>query len=281
MLRHMIRRFARTGAIVIGIVTSLPAVADTQFRVRRMTRSDVPFGKGQCDIRLPVDHEVEVAVRGDMVNIRTLQGRDARDDGSECNEPLPAGNLQDFSFEVRDSRGDIRLIDEPSRRNGNSAVVRIRDSAGGEGRYHFRLTWAIGGAGGSRQDFPPGRREPGFPGERRGAFSWNETIAFRGQGRGTVTLDGSPQHLSDLVLDIDRRGSLVISFRIEGGRTLAFSGNVVGQDGGRLRADVVSDDRSRLRGQMSISVDDRRNVNSVTASAGDGRDRLRLTWDRR
>ena len=42
-------------------------------------------------------------------------------------------------------------------------------------------------------------------------------------------------------------------------------------------------DRFRLRGQMFLSVNDRRNtVNTVTVNAGDGRgDRLRVTWDRR
>jgi hypothetical protein len=275
--------FCRIGVALLGMVAALPAVADTQFRVRRMTRNDVPLGKGQCDIRLQVDQEVEVAVRGDVVSIRTLAGRDARDDGSECNEPMPGGNLQGFNYEVKDSRGDIRLIDEPSRRNGYAAIVRIRDSSGGEGRYHFRLTWVIGGF---RQEIPPPpppRREPDYPGERRGGFLWNDTMAYRGEGRGTVTYDGSPQRLFGVVLDIDRRGRIVLSFRMEGGRTLAFSGTVVGQEGERLRAEVVTDDRFRLRGMMFLSVNDRRNtVNSVTVNAGDGRgDRLRVTWDRR
>lgn len=273
----MTNHLGRIGVVLLGLIAALPAVADTQFRVRRMTRNDVPLGKGQCDIRLQVDQDVEVAVRGDMVQIRTLQGRDARDDGSECNEPLPTGNLQGFNFEVRDSRGEIRLMEEPSRRTGYAAIVRIRDSAGGEGRYHFRLTWAIGGF--RAEPPPPPRREPDSPG--RGGFIWNDTMAYRGEGSGQVVFDGSPQRLFGVVLDIDRRGRLVISFRMEGGRTLAFSGNVIGQDGGRLRADVVSDDRFRLRGQMFISVDGRRHVNSVTATAGDGRDRLRVTWDRR
>jgi hypothetical protein len=275
----MTRLWCPITVTIFGLLAALPAAADTQFRVRRMMRNDVPMGKGQCDIRLQVDNEVEVAVRGDVVSVRTIAGRDARDDGSECNEPMPAGNVQGFNFEVRDSRGDIRLLDEPSRRSGGAAVVRIRDGAGGEGRYHFRISWAIGGF---RQEPPalPPRREPDFPGRRDG-FSWNDTVLFRGEGRGTATFDGTPQRLFGLVLDIDRRGRVVISFRMEGNRTLAMSGNLVGQDGGRLRADVVSDDRFHLRGQLFISVDDRRNVNSVTGSAGDGRDRLRITWDRR
>lgn len=140
--------------IVLMSLLSAPLLADTQFTVRRMTRNDVPLGKGQCDIRLQIDNEAEVSVRGDQVFIRTISGRDARDDGSECNDPLPARNVANFNYEVRDSRGEIVLLSEPSGRNG--AVVRIRDSKGGEGRYHFRLTWDMtgsrGGMGGGRFD---------------------------------------------------------------------------------------------------------------------------------
>ena len=121
---------------------ALPALADSRFRINRMTRNDVPAGKGQCDIRLMVDNEVEASVRGDTVFIRTLSGRDASDVGSECNAPLPARPLN-FGFEVKDSRGEIHLLSEPTRRTDWAAVVAIRDSKGGAGRYHFRLTWTI------------------------------------------------------------------------------------------------------------------------------------------
>ena len=47
-----------------------------------------------------------------------------------------------------------------------------------------------------------------------------------------------------------------------------------------LKADVGTEDR-RLRGPMWFSVDDRGNVHSVTIEATDGRDRMRLNWDRR
>ena len=131
-------------ALLMILIVS-PLLADTQFTVRRMTRNDIPLGKGQCDIRLQVDNEAEVSVRGDRVYVRTISGRDARDDGSECNEAFPVRNARNFNFEVRDRRGEIVLVDESGR---DGAVVRIRDSSGGEGRYHFRLTWDISGSGG-------------------------------------------------------------------------------------------------------------------------------------
>src|SRR4051812_1723042 len=112
----------RIGAFLLGAAFCLPAMADTQFRLRRASRNDIPLGRGQCDVRLQVDNEVEVSVRGDNVFIRTVSGRDAYDDGnSECNMPLPDRPVSDFRFEVKESRGDIRLIAEPSRRNNFSA----------------------------------------------------------------------------------------------------------------------------------------------------------------
>ena len=81
------------------VVAAWPALADTQFRVRQMTRNDIPPGKGQCDIRLRVDGEVEVSVRGDMVYVRTISGRGALDEGSECNESF--AGWEHPGFQVR------------------------------------------------------------------------------------------------------------------------------------------------------------------------------------
>lgn len=249
-----------------------------------MTRNDVPLGKGQCDIRLQVDGQVEVAVRGDMVSIRTISGRDARDDGSECNEPLPERGYRDFDFEVKDSRNEIRLLAEPSPRNDNTAMIAIRDSSGGFGRYHFRLSWAIGAAGGFP---PPGGGPPDFgrPGDRGrdGGFSWNNAIHFSSPGRGGSTLSGvGSQRLFDATVDIDRGGRVQVSFRTDSGRPITFSGSVIGREGEVLKADVAADDRMlRLRGPMYISLEGRERIFRITLEASNGRDNLRLNWDRR
>src|SRR3974390_1472295 len=81
----MQRFYSRIGISALLLCAALPAMADVQFRIRRMTRDDVPIGKGQCDIRLQGDDQAQVTVRGDMVFIRTISGRDPWDDGSECN----------------------------------------------------------------------------------------------------------------------------------------------------------------------------------------------------
>jgi hypothetical protein len=122
------------------------------------------------------------------------------------------------------------------------------------------------------------------PQERRGGpgFSWNNTIDFHGQGHGSSTLnDSAEQRLFNVSVNVDRGGKITVSFRGERGRPpLAFTGTVIASENGRLKADVVTEDR-RLHGPMYISVDDKRNVNSITLEATDGRDRLRVNWDRK
>src|SRR5439155_18148114 len=243
MLKAMrLSAICRNGSALLALCAALPAMAATRFQIRRMTRNDVPLGKGQCDIRLQVDNEVEVAVHRDTVSIRTISGRDARDDGSECNEPLPDRGIQNFNFQVLDSRNEIRLLAEPSRRNDSTAIVRIRDSDGGEGRYHFRLSWEMTGTdyrrGDDRRDSdrdrPPFR---GDPDDRRGppGFSWNNVVNFQGRGRGSASLSGfGEQRLSDVNVDIDRGGKIVVTFRAERGRPITFLGFLTAVEGGRL-----------------------------------------------
>jgi hypothetical protein len=258
------------GIIGLCLCAARPAAADTQFRIRRMTRNDVPVGKGQCDIRLQVDNEARVTVRGDMVFVRTLAGRDPWDDGSECNAPLPDRPMPGFHFEVKDSRNEIRLEEEPSPRNGFAAVVYIRDSASGVGRYHFRLSWDL-------RAVDLRTEEP----RREGGLAWNNVVHFHGDGRGVARMaDGFEQRLFDVNVDIDQSGRLVAVFHGERGRELVFNGNVTGREDGRWRADVASQDR-RLRGPLFLSVGERGEINSITLEAGDGRERMRLNWDRR
>jgi hypothetical protein len=273
--------------LLLVLAAALPALADTQFQVRRMTRDDVPIGKGQCDIRLQVDNEVEVMVRGDRVSIRTLAGQDARDDGSECNAPLPNRDISAFNFEVPESRNDIRLIAPPSPRNGFAAVVHIRDGSGGFGRYHFRLSWAMNGM--DYRNTPggpglgnPGRGREGFDGPRAApGFSWNNTVNFRGSGRGEAWLnDFGPTRLGEVNISIDRGGRIVAWFRTARGRGLSFNGSVMAREGERWKADVLTEDR-RYRGTLWFSVDPGGNVISLNTEVTDGRDHMQVNWDRR
>ena len=265
----------KIAVVWLGILTMLPAWANTQFRVRKMTRTDVPSGKGQCDIRLRIDDEAEVAVRGDFVYIRTISGRDGRDDGSECNEPLPNHPIEGFRFEKVDGRGEMILVSEPSRRSDYQAVVHIRDKDSGEGRYHFRLSWVITGE-------PERRFDHDDHDEHRGGLAWNNVLHFGGRGHGSSTTTSySAQRLSDANVDIDQGGRIVVSFRTDRGAPLTFSGSVIDFDERSIRAEVATDDRVRLRGEMHIARNERGEAYKINLDATNGQERLHLDWDHR
>lgn len=285
-------RAGRVLLVLACFAAALPAVADTRFRVRQMTRNDVPFGTGQCDIRLQIDDEAEVSLRGDTVYIRTITGRDGRDDGSECNEALPARDLQDFRFEVKESRGDIQLLAEPSRRSGYAAIVRIRDSKSGEGRYHFRIKWALTGGGGWRGRDEGSLRGPGEgswrgpdqgtlappPAERsRDLSRWDRTIFYTGRGRGRFFRPGQGQRrISGVVVRIERNGRVLTDLHTERGR-VSFGGRVVRVlDDGRIAAVVRSADGG-IDGEMLLVVSGDR-VRAIRMDTGSGRDRIELDW---
>lgn len=132
-----------------------------------MDRYDGPPGRGVCEIRLQVDNQSEITVDGDRVYMRTLSGQDGRDDGSACTVPLPGREVPGFNFEILERRGDIQLVEGPTRRNGGKVVVRVRDSQGGFGRYIFRISWAMEGVGGPPPPPPDRRDDDRRPPDRR------------------------------------------------------------------------------------------------------------------
>jgi hypothetical protein len=266
-----------------ALLAAAPIWGDAQFRVRQTTRNDIPPGKGQCDIRLQVDNEADIRLHRDMVIIHTIAGRDPFDDGSECNAPLPDRDFAGFNFEVLDSRNEIRLVEPPNFRNDFNAVVHIRDSAGGLGRYHFRVSWALSSDAGPRSDRPRDfdDRRPEGP---RG-FAWNNTLhtAMRGRGEAAMELRdrrGDVVPLDDVTVDVDRGGKVIVSFRSGRNAPVTFEGRVIGWDNGQMRADVSTMERFfRVSGPMNLSYDRTQNVVHIDMEAFDGQHRLRLKWD--
>jgi hypothetical protein len=238
-----------------------------------MTRTDVPAGKGQCDIRLRIDGEAEVTVRGDLVYIRAISGRGGRDDGSECNAPLPNRPVEGFHFEGIDGRGEVRLISEPSRQTDFQAVVHIRDSESGEGRYHFRLSWTMS---------DPDRAHFDRPEDQRGGLAWNNALHLSGRGHGTSKSTGNgEQRLANVTVDIDHGGKILVSFRTDAGRPLSFTGSVIEFDQAMMKAEVTTEDQAGLRGSMYLSRNDHGDVYRISLDATNGQDRLHLDWARR
>lgn len=122
--------------------TLLCAQQDPVFRPKQMRDYNPRAADGRCVIRVRLDDESDVELRGDRVLLRTITGRPGRDDGSECSQPLPAGGFTKFAFRGIDGRGEVRLVQEPRLGNQWTAIVAIRDKKGGDEGYTFELSWS-------------------------------------------------------------------------------------------------------------------------------------------
>jgi hypothetical protein len=137
----------------------------TVFTVRRTSDWSPNRRDGRCTIRVRIDDDSDVELRGDQIRIRVLRGGPGRDEGSECNAPLPtSANISDFRFRGREGRGNPRLVQEPNRGNYYVAVVNVQDPKGGDEGYTFELTWNSdgyeSGGGGIFPDRPTTRPNP-------------------------------------------------------------------------------------------------------------------------
>lgn len=106
----------------------------------RISPYDAAAPAGVCDLRLHVDHEVELLVRGEEIAYEIRRGAPPKPAESSCNQPLPAGASR-IEVTRQRGRGKVTLLDRPSAGNHGTARILIADSAGGSDLYHIRISW--------------------------------------------------------------------------------------------------------------------------------------------
>jgi hypothetical protein len=95
---------------------------------------------GRLRWRGTVDGESQLLVRRSDVESRTLSGLPASGITFNFTAPLPR-RTTDVRLEKKKGRGVVEIVQQPSRNNDFSVVVRIRDEKGGAGDYEFELIW--------------------------------------------------------------------------------------------------------------------------------------------
>jgi hypothetical protein len=99
------------------------------------------YGAGALEWRGAVDDVVEIRVQGRRVDYVTRSGATARDVQSRVSGAgLPE---RDVTVALRNTqgRGNVWVAQQPSARNGYTAIIRVQDSQGGFGYYDFQATW--------------------------------------------------------------------------------------------------------------------------------------------
>jgi len=95
---------------------------------------------GRVRWRGRVDDEADIHLRGDRTEVRTISGAPASGGPGQFTAPLPQ---RPVNVRVRKTkgRGSVDIVQQPSRTNGFTAVVRIRDPKGGSDDYEFEAIW--------------------------------------------------------------------------------------------------------------------------------------------
>jgi hypothetical protein len=164
------------------------AQGEFQMQPRHMSGWNPNAGQGRCRLLLWVDQRADVRIRGFDVWVKTLQGAPSRDEGSECDQPMPA-TVQSFNIRTVKARGKVWVSQTPSPQNRYQAVISIDDHQGGASSYVIEVNWVRGG-GPSLPGPPP---VPSFDEVRACQDGVRDQFLRRNQGnRATINFQGSP-----------------------------------------------------------------------------------------
>jgi len=95
---------------------------------------------GRLRWRGTVDEESQLLVRHSDVEARALSGLPPSGITFNFTSPLPRRAV-DVRLEMKKGRGEVQIVQQPSRSNDFTVVVEIRDGKGGASEYEFELSW--------------------------------------------------------------------------------------------------------------------------------------------
>jgi hypothetical protein len=162
-----------------------------------------------------VDREVRIVMRGSDIWTQDVSGRQGRA-RARVSQALPnqAGHV---SLQLLDGRGDVSVIQQPSRRNNFTTIARIYDRSGGADRYRVAAYWVP-----TRGGWAGGDIEPGFgSGMLRWAGAVDDQVEIRIQGRNVQTRNLSGNGARDVRASMSRalpRRDVTVSVRERSGR---------------------------------------------------------------
>ena len=97
-------------------------------------------GPGSMTWRGRVDDYVELRIQGNRVRSVERGGAPTYNEHASFSNPLPRADVR-VEVKKRDGRGRVSLLEQPSRNNNYTAVIRIDDNKGGADDYEIEMQW--------------------------------------------------------------------------------------------------------------------------------------------
>ena len=89
-----------------------------------------------------VDGIDDILIKGSQVKIEHVAAKPIQSQDHRFSAPLPFAEVE-LTLQVIHGRGSVRLLEQPTKRNQYTAVVRVDDQDhSGDDRYEFELSWS-------------------------------------------------------------------------------------------------------------------------------------------
>lgn len=88
-----------------------------------------------------VDDVVRLEIRGRNLTVKTVSGKSYGSGTSSFTSVMPRRNLT-VAVEKKEGRGDVFVIQQPSRQNNWTAIIEIRDKDGGAKNHRLEIFWS-------------------------------------------------------------------------------------------------------------------------------------------
>jgi hypothetical protein len=95
---------------------------------------------GTMNWRGNVDDRIWIIVRGRNYEVRTVSGQNLGFGNGRFTSPLPNRNVEIAAIK-KQGRGDVKVIQQPSRFNNWEAIIEIYDSGSGARSYEVDIVW--------------------------------------------------------------------------------------------------------------------------------------------
>ncbi|MBL8230959.1 MAG: hypothetical protein JNL98_20870 [Bryobacterales bacterium] len=98
--------------------------------------------EGWVEVEASVDGTVVFHLWSGEATPETLSGQAVQGQKVQVGTPLPTAGAFTCTVEKKTGRGTVRVTEQPSEKNGFTALVRVEDPSRGADRYVFRVKWA-------------------------------------------------------------------------------------------------------------------------------------------
>jgi hypothetical protein len=95
---------------------------------------------GRVAWRGTVDHEIHLVIQGRNLETRVLQGTEYRNETFNFTSALPSRNVT-VEVNKKSGRGTATVIQQPTRNNNYTAIIRVFDSGSGAREYDLDIFW--------------------------------------------------------------------------------------------------------------------------------------------